>query len=113
MHSRLSRQGQIGRLPDELSGAHLMCLSIPMQVKEWQGDGEFAWVERPGRRECVNMMLVGAQPVGTWLLTSMGLARDVLESEQLAQIEDALAALAASLDGTYDPGQHFHDLPQI
>ena len=90
-----------------------MCLSIPMQVKEWQGDGEFAWVERPGRRECVNMMLVGPQPVGTWLLTSLGLARDVLEPEQLAQIEDALAALAASLDGTYEPGRHFLDLPPI
>ena len=40
-------------------------------------------------------------------------ASALLEPEQLAQIEDALAALAASLDGTYDPGQHFHDLPPI
>lgn len=90
-----------------------MCLSIPMRVTGWEGAGEFAWVEREGRRECVNMMLVGPQPVGTWLLTSLGLARKVLEPEQLAQIEDALAALAASLDGTYDPDRHFRDLPSI
>jgi len=51
--------------------------------------------------------------VGTWLLTSLGLARQVLEPEQLVQIEDALAALAASLDGTYDPDRHFRDLPSI
>ena len=90
-----------------------MCLSIPMRVTGWEGTGEFAWVERVGRRECVNMMLVGPQPVGTWLLTSLGLARQVLEPEQLAQIEDALAALADSLDGIYDPGQHFRDLPPM
>ena len=90
-----------------------MCLSIPMRVAEWVGTGEFAWVERVGRRECVNMMLVGPQPIGTWLLTSLGLARQVLEPEQLAQIEDALAALAASLEGTYDPARHFRDLPPI
>ena len=90
-----------------------MCLSIPMRVTEWVGDGEFAWVEREGRRECVNMMLVDPQPVGTWVLTALGLAREVVETEQLAQIEDALAALAASLEGTYDPERHFHDLPPI
>ena len=90
-----------------------MCLSVPKQVVAWEGEGDFAWVERDGQREQINMMLLGPQPVGTWLLTSLGLARDVLEPEQLAQIEDALAALAASLDGTYKPGQHFHDLPPI
>ena len=90
-----------------------MCLSIPMRVTGWEGTGEFAWVEREGRRECVNMMLLGPQPEGTWVLTSLGLARQVLEPEQLAQIEDALAALAASLEGTYDPARHFRDLPPI
>ena len=90
-----------------------MCLSIPMRVTGWEGTGEFAWVEREGRRECVNMMLVGPQPEGTWVLTSLGLAMQVLEPEQLAQIEDALEALAASLDGTYEPDRHFRDLPSL
>jgi len=88
-----------------------MCLSIPMQVVAWQGDeGDFAWVERGERRERVNMMLLGAQPVGTWVLTSLGLAREVVEAEHLALIEEALSALANSLDGDYQPEAYFRDL---
>ena len=102
---------RVRRLPDAGGRVRLMCLSIPMQVTAWEGTGELAWVEREGRRECVNMMLVGAQPVGTWVLTSLGMAREVLDAAQLALIEDALAALAASLAGTYDPENHFRDLP--
>ena len=88
-----------------------MCLSVPMQLVEWEGDeGDFAWVEREGRRERINMMLLGPQPVGTWVLTSLGLAKEVVEDEERALIEDALAALAASLDDDFDPDQHFRDL---
>ena len=88
-----------------------MCLSIPMQVAAIEGDGDFAWVERAGRRQLVNMMLIGPQPPGAWVLTSLGLAREVVEPGQLALIEEALAALAASLAGNYDPEMHFRDLP--
>lgn len=88
-----------------------MCLSIPMQVVAWEDDeGDFAWVERGERRERVNMMLLGAQPVGTWVLTSLGLAREVVEAEHLVLIEEALSALANSLDGDYEPGRYFRDL---
>lgn len=87
-----------------------MCLSVPMQVVAWEGDGDFAWLARDGRRERVNMMLLGAQPVGTWVLTSLGLAREVVEPEQLVLIEEALAALAASLDDDYDAAGYFRDL---
>lgn len=87
-----------------------MCISIPMQVVAWQGEGEFAWVERAGRRELVNMMLLGSRPIGTWVLTSLGLAREVVEGEQLAQIEEALAALDAALAGNYDPALYFRDI---
>ena len=87
-----------------------MCLSIPMQVAAIEGDGDFAWVERGGRREFVNMMLIGPQPLGAWVLTSLGLAREVVEPGQLALIEEALAALVASLEGDYDASRHFGDL---
>lgn len=87
-----------------------MCLSIPMQVAAIESDGDFAWVERAGRRELVNMMLIGPQPLGTWVLASLGLAKEVVEPGQLALIEDALAALAASLAGDYDASRHFGDL---
>jgi hydrogenase expression/formation protein HypC len=93
-----------------------MCLSIPLRVVAWEGEnGDLAIVERAQReggvrRERVNMMLIGAQPVGTWLLASLGLAQEVLDDVQRALIEDALAALAAALDDNYDPAQHFTDL---
>lgn len=87
-----------------------MCLSIPKQVVEWEGEGDFAWVERDGERERVNMMLIGPQPVGAWVLTSLGLAKETVGDEERALIEDALSALAASLEDEYDPALHFRDL---
>ncbi|NTV68839.1 MAG: HypC/HybG/HupF family hydrogenase formation chaperone [Azonexaceae bacterium] len=94
-----------------------MCLSIPKRIVEWEGSGEnageFAWVEREGERESINMMLIGPQPVGTWVLTSLGLAREVIEDDQRALIEDALSALAASLEGDFDPALHFQDLTRL
>lgn len=56
------------------------------------------------------MMLIGPQPPGTWVLASLGLAKEVVEPGQLALIEDALAALVASLAGDYDSSRHFGDL---
>ena len=91
-----------------------MCLSIPKRIVVWEGEGEsagdFAWVERDGERERINMMLIGPQPVGTWVLISLGLAREVVEDAQRLLIEDALSALAASLEGEFDPALHFRDL---
>lgn len=92
-----------------------MCLSIPMRVVEWDDpDGDFAWVERGAgeslRRERVNMMLIGAQPVGTWILASLGLAKETVDEENRRLIEDALAALDEALHGDYDPSRHFADL---
>ncbi|HRQ57351.1 MAG TPA: HypC/HybG/HupF family hydrogenase formation chaperone [Azoarcus taiwanensis] len=87
-----------------------MCLSVPMQVVENLADGDLAIVERAGRRQQVNMLLVGPQGLGTWVLVALGFAKEVVEPGELALIEDALAALAASLDGDYDPATHFRDL---
>ncbi len=95
-----------------------MCLSLPMQLVALEGaggeGGEFALVERRQgsavRRERINMMLIGPQPLGTWVLASLGMAREVVDDDALALIEDALAALSASLAGDYDPEQHFADL---
>lgn len=87
-----------------------MCLSIPKRVVEWEAGGDFAWVERAGQRERINMLLIGPQPVGTWVLASLGMAREIVEAEQLALIEEALSALAASLDSDYDADRYFADL---
>jgi hydrogenase expression/formation protein HypC len=86
-----------------------------MRVIEWvDEEGMLAWVERGEgdslRREQVNMMLIGAQPVGTWILASLGLAKETVDDENRALIEDALSALDSSLDGNYDASRHFADL---
>ena len=54
------------------------------------------------------MMLIGPQPVGSWAHPRS--AQEVVEDDQRHLIEDALSALAASLDGDFDPSQHFQDL---
>ncbi|MBN8451904.1 HypC/HybG/HupF family hydrogenase formation chaperone [Accumulibacter sp.] len=99
-----------------------MCLSVPMQVvADDDPAGEFAIVERRDadmlRRERVNMLLLGRQTIGTWVLVSLGLAREVVSDDQRALIEDALAAVQAVQNGSYDPDRHFVDLlrapPQV
>lgn len=87
-----------------------MCLSIPMQVVALEADGDVAVVARGERRERVNMLMTGAQPVGTWVLTQLGYAREVLDDAGLALIEEALEALAASLDGEGADSDAFADL---
>jgi hydrogenase expression/formation protein HypC len=92
-----------------------MCLSLPMQVvAHADPTGEVAIVERRDgeelRRERVNMLLIGPQAIGTWVLVSLGLAREVVDEDQRALIEDALAAVQAVLGGSYDAGRHFVDL---
>lgn len=92
-----------------------MCLSIPLQLVALEDEnGDFAIAERLQgsalRRERVNMMLIGPQPVGTWILASLGLAKEVVDDGERELIEDALAALAASCAGDYDASKHFPDL---
>jgi hydrogenase expression/formation protein HypC len=92
-----------------------MCLSLPMRVVAHDNPtGEVAIVERRDgevlRRERVNMLLLGPQAVGTWVLVSLGLAREIVNDDQRALIEDALAAVQAVHSGSYDAGRHFVDL---
>ncbi|EXI71457.1 MAG TPA: HypC/HybG/HupF family hydrogenase formation chaperone [Candidatus Accumulibacter phosphatis] len=92
-----------------------MCLSVPMQVVAHDDtNGEFAIVERRDdgvvRRDRVNMLLIGPQTIGTWVLVSLGLARETVDDDQRVLIEDALAAVLAVQNGTHDAGSHFLDL---
>lgn len=92
-----------------------MCIGIPKIVLSSEGfEGEFAQVALAdgSQQERVNMMLVGPQEAGTWVLTSLGMARELLTEDEAETINDALAALAESMEGTYDPAQHFADLKQ-
>ena len=85
-----------------------MCLGIPMQVVE--SDEFTALCERRGEQRRLNMMLVGRQPVGTWVLAIMDHAREVLTPENAQQIDEAVQALEAALRGETDIESFFADL---
>lgn len=75
-----------------------MCIAIPMRVLS--GSEAEALCEGRGQRQRLNMLLVGPQPAGTWVTAFLGAARDVITEEQAADINRALDALDAALQGT-------------
>nr|WP_026340836.1 HypC/HybG/HupF family hydrogenase formation chaperone [Thioalkalivibrio sp. ALJT] len=85
-----------------------MCLGIPMQVVE---AGEFvALCERRGERRQLNMLLVGPQPVGTWVLAVVDHAREVLSPEEADRVDRAVCGLEALQRGERDIDAFFEDV---
>lgn len=77
-----------------------MCIGVPVQVVE---PGEFVAVcEGLNGREQVNMMLLGPQPAGTWVLNFLSSAREVLTEEDAININMALKGLNAIMSGETD-----------
>jgi hydrogenase expression/formation protein HypC len=74
-----------------------MCIGVPMTVVD-ANDHE-AWCAGPDGMVRIDLALVGPQPAGTWLLTFMGAAREVLTPEAAANINAALDGLAGALAG--------------
>jgi len=74
-----------------------MCIGVPVQVL---APGDFV---QPCRglngEEQVNMLLIGEQPVGTWVLNFLGSAREVLSEEDADNINKALQGLNAIMSG--------------
>jgi hydrogenase expression/formation protein HypC len=85
-----------------------MCIGIPMRVVE-AGLGQ-AWCEGRGRRERLNMWLVGEQPAGAWVLAFNGSAMRVLADDEAEQTNAALDALEAAVAGAQDFDAYFGDL---
>jgi hydrogenase expression/formation protein HypC len=87
-----------------------MCIAIPVQVVR---PGAFSALCR-GRNgdEEVNMLLVGEQPAGTWVLNFLGSARSVLTEDEAREIDLALDGLQAIMDGaeSIDVDRHFPGL---
>ena len=74
-----------------------MCIGTPVQIVE---AGEFiARAQGRNGEEQVNMMLIGAQPVGTWVLSFLGSAREVISEEDAININKALDGLSAIMSG--------------
>lgn len=90
-----------------------MCVGIPVQVID---SGEFMALCR-GRNgeEQVNMMLIGSQPVGVWVLNFLGSAREVISEEDALNINRALDGLAAIMQGEtgIDVDHYFPDLEGV
>ena len=85
-----------------------MCIGIPMQVQE--SFAGYAICLASGVEHQIDTMLVGEQPVGTWLLTFLNTAREVISAQQAAQINDALSALELVIQGNSDVDHLFADL---
>jgi hydrogenase expression/formation protein HypC len=85
-----------------------MCIGVPMQVVA-TGTGR-AQCEGRGQRELLDLMLVGEQPVGTWVLAFRGAAMRVMSADEARETNGALDALAAVLAGERDIDAHFADL---
>ena len=85
-----------------------MCIGIPMQVVE-AGNGS-AICEGMGQRRTISTLLVGDQPVGTWLLTFLDSAREVLDPDDAARITDAVTAVNLVMQGETDIDHLFADL---
>ncbi len=74
-----------------------MCIGVPVKIIE---PGEFVSLcEGRNGREQVNMMLIGPQPAGTWVLNFLGSAREVLTETDADHINKALDGLVAIMQG--------------
>lgn len=89
-----------------------MCIALPMQVIR-SGELTALCRGRNGEEE-VNMLMVGAQPAGAWVLNFLGWARDVISEEQAREIDLALDGLQDIMDGadSIDVDHHFPGLGQ-
>ncbi|QPK65219.1 HypC/HybG/HupF family hydrogenase formation chaperone [Methylomonas sp. LL1] len=85
-----------------------MCIGIPMQVIEPRG--ESALCAYRGQTSLIDMMLVGEQPAGTWLLVFLDAAREVIDAEKARQIADALEAMRLAMQGETAFDHLFADL---
>jgi hydrogenase expression/formation protein HypC len=84
-----------------------MCLGIPMIIEAT--DGITATCLGRGEQRTVSLLVVGEQPVGTWVLVHIDTAVRALDPAEVPLLNDALDALEAVNRG--DPFEHlFADL---
>ncbi len=85
-----------------------MCLGIPMKILAYEGD--WAVCEGDGGQRLVDMMLIGRQPPGAWVLVFLDTARELLSEQQAGKIADALKAVDLALRGQTRVDHLFADL---
>ena len=78
-----------------------MCIALPMKILE--AHEGWALCEGMGERRRIDLSLVGAQPVGAWVLVFLDAAREVVTEARAKDVENALTALNLALSGEADP----------
>lgn len=74
-----------------------MCIGVPMRVVEY-GEAMALCEGRSGRQR-INMLMVGHCPAGSWVMTFLGMAREILTEEDANHINRTLDELEAVLRG--------------
>lgn len=69
-----------------------------------------AWCEGMGERKRVDTLLIGEQPIGSWVLVFINSAREVLDEEQAEKITQAVQAVNLAMQGELDIEHLFADL---
>lgn len=85
-----------------------MCIGIPMQITAIEAG--HAWCEGMGERKRIDTLLTGEQPIGTWVLTFMNSAREVLTEAEAQRITQAVQAVNLAMQGETDVEHLFADL---
>ncbi len=85
-----------------------MCIGLPMQVIEPRG--RYALCRYGEDVRTIDMILVGDQPAGAWVLVFLDAAREIITEEQAAKTADALRALALVMQGETSVDHLFADL---
>jgi hydrogenase expression/formation protein HypC len=85
-----------------------MCIGLPMQVVSVEPG--YALCQGMGEKRRVDTLLVGEQPVGSWLLVFLDSAREVLSELDARRIQQALQALQLATQGSSDVTHLFQDL---
>ncbi len=85
-----------------------MCLGIPMQVLEVGEGHAICTADDEVRR--IDTLLVGEQVPGTWLLTFLDTAREVISADKAQQIREALQAINLAMQGRSGVDHLFADL---
>ena len=85
-----------------------MCIGTPMKIVSCEHG--MALAEGPGQTERGNKLMVGELAPGSWGVAFQGAALRSMTTEEAAQTDAALDALAAVLAGGDDTDAHFCDL---
>jgi len=85
-----------------------MCIGIPMKITALETG--YAWCEGMGERKCIDTLLIGEQPVGTWVLVFMDSAREVLSEQDAERVTHAVQAVNLAMQGETNLDHLFADL---